>query len=173
MILTSEEIKKQMYGGNIFIEDFCEERLNPNSYNLRLTDKVYTYKDSVLDLRTVKDVELEEWHIPESGLVLQPNKLYLANTLEYTETHNFVPQIDGRSSIGRVGMFVHVTAGFGDIGFCGRWTLEIAVIQELRIYSLQEICQISYHHILGEVGKTYNGNYHKNSGVQGSKFKIK
>lgn len=173
MILTSSEIKKQIEKGNIKISDFDEARLNPNSYNLRIADKVYTYKDTLLDLKTIKDAQLDEIPIPTCGLILEPDKLYLAHTYEYTETHNLVPQLDGRSSIGRAGMFVHVTAGFGDIGFCGHWTLEIKVTQPLRIYAFQEICQISYHKVAGKVDKTYKGNYQNNTGVQGSKFEYK
>ena len=67
--------------------------------------------------------------IPEDGFVLNPNQLYLARTVERTETHNLVPMLEGRSSVGRLGLFVHVTAGFGDVGFCGFWTLEMYAIR--------------------------------------------
>lgn len=173
MILTSESIKENMKKGNIIIDDFDESRLNPNSYNLRITDKIYTYKSRLLNLKNIKDAELEEFKITDSGFVLEPDTLYLGSTLEYTETHNLVPQLDGRSSIGRSGLFVHVTAGFGDIGFCGHWTLEFHAIQPIVIYPFAELCQISYHEISGVVGKTYNGNYQNNKGVQGSKFEHK
>ena len=72
--------------------------------------------------------------IPPEGLVLDPNRLYLGRTIERTETHNLVPMLEDRSSIGRLGLFVHVTAGFGDVGFCGYWTLEMFAVQPVRIY---------------------------------------
>ena len=81
--------------------------------------------------------------------MLQPNQLYLGRTVERTETHNLVPMIEGRSSIGRLGLFVHVTAGFGDVGFCGYWTLEMFAVQPVRIYAGVAICQIFYHDIHG------------------------
>ena len=74
--------------------------------------------------------------------MLEPNRLYLGRTGEHTETKNLVPMLEGRSSIGRLGLFVHVTAGFGDVGFRGFWTLEIFCVQPIRIYSGLEICQI-------------------------------
>lgn len=170
MILTSHEIEQQIALGNIVISDFDKARLNPNSYNLRIADKIYKYKDRLLNLKSIKEAELEEFVIPQEGFVLEPNTLYLGSTLEYTETHNLVPKIDGRSSTGRAGLFVHVTAGFGDIGFCGHWTLEFCAVQPIVIYPFAELCQISYHAIQGDVRQTYNGNYQNNKGVQGSKF---
>jgi deoxycytidine triphosphate deaminase len=59
-----------------------------------------------------------------------------------------VPMLEGRSSTGRLGLFIHVTAGFGDIGFAGFWTLEIFCVQPVKIYPDVEICQIYYHDIL-------------------------
>src|SRR5688572_33064186 len=87
--------------------------------------------------------------IPPEGLVLSPNQLYLGRTSERTETHNLVPQIEGRSSVGRLGLFVHVTAGFGDVGFTGFWTLEMFGVQPIRIYAGVPICQIFYHELTG------------------------
>ncbi len=63
--------------------------------------------------------------IPETGFVLWPNTLYLGRTVELTKTHGFVPQIEGRSSIARLGIDIHKTAGWGDDGFENYWTLEI------------------------------------------------
>ena len=84
---------------------------------------------------------IEFLKIPKEGLLLQPGTLYLGRTLEYTETHGMVPMLEGRSSVGRLGLFVHVTAGFGDIGFCGYWTLEMFAVQPVRIYAGVAICQ--------------------------------
>ena len=121
MILTGHEIRHQVELGNIVIEDFNEAQLGPNSYNLRLGDELLVYKEAILDPR--KDMKTAVVKIPEEGLVLMPGGLYLAKTKEYTETHGFVPQVVGRSSIGRLGLWIHVTAGFGDLGFKGNCTL--------------------------------------------------
>ncbi len=85
--------------------------------------------------------------IPKEGLLLQPGRVYLARTVERTFTDKYVPMLEGRSSVGRLGISVHVTAGFGDIGFNGHWTLEITVEQPTVIYPDVEICQIYYHTI--------------------------
>lgn len=107
--------------------------------------------------------------IPEEGFILQPGELYLAQTHEYTETRNLVPVISGRSSTGRLGLHVHITAGYGDIGFKGHWTLELAVIRPLRIYPLLPIAQIYYNTVVGYVAE-YRGKYQGNQGVQPSKM---
>jgi dCTP deaminase len=121
----------------------------------------------VLDKRKPKRVRRIE--IPPEGLELDPNRLYLGRTIERTETHNLVPMLEGRSSVGRLGLFVHVTAGFGDVGFCGFWTLEMYAIQPVRIYAGVEICQIFYHTVEGEVREyKQSGKYQHNKDIQPS-----
>ncbi|EPG65052.1 dCTP deaminase [Leptospira wolffii] len=165
MILTGKEIKKRLEK-DILIDPYSDSRLNPNSYNLRLYNELVRYTDSPLDMR--KPNPSETLIIPDTGLKLEPGVLYLGRTLEYTETHNLVPMLEGRSSIGRLGMYVHVTAGFGDVGFKGFWTLEISVIQPLIIYPNVEICQIFYHTVEGEITEYKSGKYQGNKGIQTS-----
>src|SRR5580700_1900404 len=164
MILSGNEIRQQL-GGNVVIDPFEPANLNPNSYNLTLHHELMTYEEIVLDMRKANRVRRIE--IPPDGLVLSPNQLYLGRTVERTETHNYVPMIEGRSSVGRLGLFVHITAGFGDVGFCGYWTLEIVCASAIRIYPHIEICQIFYHLIEGDY-HTYNKKYQHNSGIQPS-----
>lgn len=163
-MLTGLEIKKRL-GSDIIIEPFNENQLNPNSYNLRLHDKLLVYHDNNLDMK--KDNPVREITIPEKGLWLYPGELYLGRTVEYTETNNLVPGLDGRSSIGRLGINVHATAGFGDDGFYGFWTLEVSVVKPIKIYPNIEICQIYYHDIIGE-RKPYQGKYQNNDKIQSS-----
>lgn len=165
MILTGLEIKKRL-GTDIVIDPYEPDLLNPNSYNLRLHDELVVYKTRELDMR-VKP-ETETIRIPESGILLEPGRLYLGRTLEYTETRNLVPMLEGRSSIGRLGLFVHITAGFGDVGFKGYWTLEISAIQPIRIYPFVGICQIFYHTVEGEITEYKSGKYQANQGIQPS-----
>jgi len=166
MILSGLEIKKQIENGNIIIDPFDEKRLNPNSYNLRLHNELLVYEDHVLDMKVPN--KTKKIIIPEEGLILEPGKLYLGRTLEYTRTEKFVPMLEGRSSIGRLGLFIHVTAGFGDVGFSGFWTLEIHCIQPIKIYPGVEICQIYYHTIEGAYEKYNSGKYQNNTGIQPS-----
>ena len=165
MILSGKEIAQHM-GEDIFIEPFDPRRLNPNSYNLTLHNELLVYENRLLDMKMENPVE--QLTIPEEGLVLQPDRLYLGRTQEFTRTENFVPMLEGRSSVGRLGLFIHVTAGFGDVGFAGYWTLEIFCVQPIRIYPNVEICQIYYHDIDGEYDPYTSGKYQNNTGIQPS-----
>jgi dCTP deaminase len=166
MILTGDEIYRRM-GNDLCIDPFDERNLNPNSYNLSLHDEILTYEEVVLDMRKCNRVK--RLTIPKDGLTLQPNKLYLGRTIERTETRNLVPMIEGRSSIGRLGLFVHVTAGFGDVGFCGYWTLEMFAVQPVRIYPGVSICQIFYHEVVGEISEyKKSSKYQNNHDIQPS-----
>lgn len=165
MILSGLEIQKRL-GSDIKIEPFQDDQLNPNSYNLRLHDELLVYEEDVLDMRQAN--RHRRLSIPEDGYVMQPHVLHLGRTVERTETRNLVPMLEGRSSIGRLGLFVHVTAGFGDVGFCGYWTLEMFAVQPIRIYPNVPICQIFYHTIEGEFTEYRSGKYQDNRDIQPS-----
>ncbi len=165
MILSGKEIARHI-GKEIIIEPFSEKRLNPNSYNLSLAEELLVYENDVLDMKTPNPTK--RIVIPESGLILEPNRLYLGRTKEYTATEGFVPMLEGRSSTGRLGLFIHVTAGFGDVGFKGYWTLEIFCVQPVKIYPGAEICQIYYHDIHGDYEPYSSGKYQNNTGIQPS-----
>ena len=168
MILSGKEIQRQFDEGNIYIDDFCKERLNPNSYNLRLHDELMIYDELHLDMK--RKMKTQTIQIPEGGYILQPGKLYLGRTEEFTKTDKFVPMLEGRSSVGRLGIYIHVTAGFGDVGFNGYWTLEISCIQSVKIYPFVDICQIYYHTLLGDYDKYDSGKYQNNEGIQPSRM---
>lgn len=165
MILSGKEIQRHM-GKDIVIQPFDPKRLNPNSYNLSLHNQLLVYENRLLDMKLPNPVKTLT--IPESGLVLEPDKLYLGRTNEFTQTDRFVPMLEGRSSVGRLGLFIHVTAGFGDVGFAGYWTLEIFCVQPIRIYPNVEICQIYYHDIHGDYDLYQSGKYQNNTGIQPS-----
>jgi dCTP deaminase len=165
MILSGLEIRKNL-GSKIKIDPYDDRNLNPNSYNMTLHHEIMTYEEVVLDMRKANRVR--RFSIPPEGLVLSPNQLYLARTVEMTETYDLVPMIEGRSSIGRLGLFVHVTAGFGDVGFRGFWTLEMFAVQPVRIYAGVQICQIFYHQIAGEYANYVSGKYQDNRDIQPS-----
>lgn len=204
-MLTGSEIYKQVKNGRIEITPFAKERINPNSYNLRLDDhlKIYeppipdevpdgsvysvddnwnykiwsspksiTYETSgtaYLDLHKQNETE-DMWIDHDKGIILYPGKLYLGTTIERTHTDFYVPMLNGRSSVGRKGLTIHVTAGFGDIGFDGKWTLEMTVVHPLKIYYGDEICQISFFDIDGDNYYLYNGRYQKQDDVVESRF---
>jgi len=145
MILTDKTIIDEIAAKNIVIDPLIEANISTNSVDLTLSNTLLMYTDQILDVK--KKNKYAPFIIPENGLILQPNILYLASTVEYTETLRHVPIIQGKSSLGRLGLFVHVTAGFGDVGFKGHWTLELVCVQPIRIYPGMKIAQICYHDI--------------------------
>src|SRR5699024_9873745 len=106
------------------------------------------YKNDTLDAK--KDNDIVHFTIPVDGFMLEPNKLYLGSTLEYTETHKHVPFLEGKSSTGRLGIDIHATAGKGDVGFCNYWTLEISCKQPVIIYEGMPIGQLIYYEVKGQ-----------------------
>jgi dCTP deaminase len=165
MIISGKEIQRRL-GTSIIIDPFNVAQVGPNSYNLRLHNELLVYNDPVLDMKTTH--HCSKIIIPPEGLVLQPGTLYLARTVEFTKTIDTVPMLEGRSSIGRLGLFIHITAGFGDVGFAGYWTLEMFCVQPIRVYPNVEICQIFYHTIEGDFDLYKSNKYQNNTGVQPS-----
>jgi dCTP deaminase len=154
MILTDKQILQAIADGSIVIAPFDRDNLGSNSYDVHLGDTLATYKSAVLDARTHNEVEY--FTIPDDGYILQPGTLYLGVTSEYTETHKHVPFLEGKSSVGRLGIDIHATAGKGDVGFCNYWTLEISVCQPVRIYAGMPIGQLIYFEVAGDVLVPYD-----------------
>lgn len=154
MILSDERILEEIEKGTIKIQPYDRESLGSNSYDVRLGKWLATYIDPVLDAK--KHNTIQYFEIPEEGFVLEPHHFYLGATEEYTETHAHVPFLEGKSSTGRLGIDIHATAGKGDVGFCGNWTLEISCKQPVRIYKGMPIGQLIYFPVEGEVLVKYN-----------------
>jgi len=182
-VLSGLKIKEEIRAGRISITDFNDRRINPNSYNVRLHNELLVYETDRFDPETGEmhrasygplDMKRNNPYyrikIPESGYLLQPGRLYLGQTMEHTKTDCYVPIFDGRSSVGRLGISVHATAGFGDVGFVGYWTLEIFCVQPVIIYPGVEIGQLYYQTIVGDYQRYSSGKYQDNSGVQPSKM---
>ena len=154
MIFTDKKIQASIESGDIVIEPFRPDCLGTNSYDVHLGKYLATYNDAVLDAR--RHNQITHFEIPTEGYVLLPNKLYLGVTEEYTETHNSVPFLEGKSSTGRLGIDIHATAGKGDVGFCNHWTLEISVALPVRVYAGMPIGQLIYFAVDGEIEHFYN-----------------
>jgi len=154
MILSDTKIKEYIQKGDIVIMPFEAKCLGSNSYDVHLSKHIAVYKDDVLDAK--KHNEVNHIEIGKEGFVLEPGKLYLGSTIEYTESHTTVPFLEGKSSTGRLGISIHATAGKGDVGFCGYWTLEMSTTIPVRIYEGMPIGQIIYHTVDGEVTNRYD-----------------
>lgn len=167
-MLTGSMIKKEIKAGRIEISPYDEKRINPNSYNVHLDRELKVYRNDKLDMNKVNDSY--SIFIPNNGIVLEPNKLYIGRTVERTASPFYIPAISGRSSIGRLGMCIHITAGFGDIGFDGTWTLEITVVQPLTIYPNAEIAQVYFNTPYGPTDMQYHGRYQHQEAPGVSKY---
>jgi len=154
MILSDTRILEEIDKGTIKVEPYSRACLGSNSYDVHLGKWLAKYKDEILDAK--KHNQIEYFEIPEEGFILQPQVFYLGVTQEYTETHAHVPFLEGKSSTGRLGIDIHATAGKGDVGFCGNWTLEISVKQPVRIYKYMPIGQLIYFPVEGEIEIAYN-----------------
>lgn len=154
MILSDKKILKAIEQGEIVIEPFRRACLGTNSYDVHLGKTLAVYEDQILDAKKHNTIRYLE--IPEDGFILLPNILYLGVTEEYTETHASVPFLEGKSSIGRLGIDIHATAGKGDVGFCNTWTLEISCTQPVRVYAGMPIGQLIYFQVDGEIENYYN-----------------
>jgi len=162
VILTGPEIRRQLEKGEIKIDPFIEAHLNPASIDLTLGGNFFEYdnprdEEGVLDARAEQKGKITRYD-PGDPVVLFPGKLYLAHTMERVCTRRLVPVIDGKSSIGRLGVSVHQTAGYGDAGYDGQYTLEVTVVYPTRLYVGMRIAQMRFHVSVGDLA-LYNGRY--------------
>ena len=154
MILADSEIKKALEQEQIVIHPFRPKCLGTNSYDVHLGGTLGIYKNRALDAR--EDNPVDYFEIPDEGYVLSPGQLYLGVTEEYTETRGYVPFLEGKSSTGRLGISVHATAGKGDEGFANHWTLELSVVQPVKVYKGMPIAQLIYFKVYGDIDVTYS-----------------
>lgn len=154
MILTDQQILEEIKKGTIVLDPYEPACLGTNSYDVHLGKYLAVYTDRILDAK--KHNKIEVFEIPEEGFVLEPNTLYLGVTKEYTETHAHVPFLEGKSSVGRLGIDIHATAGKGDVGFCNQWTLEISVKMPVRVYYNMPVGQLIYFKVDGGIDNFYN-----------------
>jgi len=155
-MLNRQGIEKEINKG-IYVEN-SETKIGQNFIYVTLGDTLKVYDTPFLDVSNASISEVIK--IPEEGLILEPNKLYLGSTLEYTKTYGFVPLLAGLDEIAVMGMEIHVTAGFGDHGFEGTWTLEIICTNPTRVYPNMVIGKIYYHPLIGESDIVYRGKYY-------------
>jgi dCTP deaminase len=180
MILTGPEILKQVKANKISITPFDKQRVNPASYDLALGDQVAVYTNCIEcyerpkvtyedgrefvakpghSLDSKQEAPIRTFRIDQkNGWLLKPGLLYLMHTAEVISTDHYVPILDGKSSIARLGVVAHLTAGFGDPSFNGQYTLEVTAVHPVKVYPGMRFCQIRFHLMEGEV-KLYKGNY--------------
>lgn len=161
MILTGEAIRHAVLDHAITIDPFDDDLLNPNSYNYRLGHELKVAPAGVLDPHDVHVWPLTA--IPSTGYLLEPGCLYLGHTLERIGSAEFVTSLIGRSSLGRLGLFLQLSADLGHQGAVHSWTLELTVAQPLRIYAGMPIGQVSFWETTG-APSLYQGHYGDTTG---------
>lgn len=167
MILTGSAIREEWKKGRIVIDPFLDENINPNSYNFRLGNQLSVYVEDLIDPQ--KENNLETIYIPEEGYVLEPNKLYLANTIEVLGSDFYAPTYNARSSVARLGMFINLSATLCDIGFKGQITMQLYSLNRVRVYPGMNIGQIMFWKPEGHI-ELYHGKYQGSNGPQASKI---
>lgn len=188
-ILTRQKILAEIQAGTIVIDPFNPDLVGPNSIDLRLGSRLLVYSTGTFnrawaehlessgspDMKAQAYLDMARENVThavvmdDNGLILEPDLLYLGHTMEWTETHKHLPTLETRSSVARLGMQVHATAGFGDVGFCGDWTLEITVKHRLKVYPGIPVCQLCYNTVEGEI-TPYTGKYQRQRGPKPSRM---
>jgi deoxycytidine triphosphate deaminase len=171
MILTGHEIQVQHKIGHITIDPFDPKNINPNSYNLTLGYRLTRHMIPVgrkLDPREpCHTVDVEKY---EGAWTLYPGVLYLGHTVERVGSDHYVPMIETRSSFARLGLSSHLSAGYGDLGFCGQFTLELTVVHPLILRPGDTICQLVFVQPLGKIDQLYEGRYQYQYGPTASRI---
>jgi len=155
MILSGSAIIEAWEKGEIEIEDFDLTQVNPNSYNFRLgTELLHVADPDGIGPSPAAAIELEE-----AGTVLKPGNLYLGTTRELIGSSAYAMTLLGRSSMGRLGLFLNAAADLGHAGSRSRWTLELSVVQPLRLYPRMSVGQVAFWTQRDPIGN-YRGRYH-------------
>ena len=182
MILSDKSIKEKLQTGEISIEPFSEEFVQPASYDLHLDRNILTFdteKHSIIDVKEpVEDLMVKIEMDEKSGYVLKPGQFILANVTEITGVDSrHVGRLEGKSSLARMGLIIHATAGFLDPGNKLRLTLEIANLSPLpiRIYAGMKIAQLAFEQLDQHCERPYgssglNSKYKGDLTVQASKM---
>lgn len=160
-ILTGPEIRKQIELGSIEIDPLEPDNIGENSIDLRLGRTLKWYHDVQLDM--LVEPQVCELEMSNDGFILEPNMLYLGHTVESVYSNKFASYITGRSSVGRLGLAIHWTAGLIDVGFRGQITLEVVTVHPIRIYPNTRICQLTFHDVIGDIVE-YRGRYQNQNG---------
>ncbi len=153
MILTGLKIIEEYKAGNITIDPYTKDLVNPNSLNYRLGPDLKKFKAFEDDKAVFETIDF-----PESGIVLDPHEMYLGHTLETIGSDVYAMSLIGRSSIGRLGLFLQVSADLGHTTSSHQWTLEIVATKPIRIYPNMKIGQVSFWKNEGDIKvspKTY------------------
>lgn len=166
MILTGDEIAREVAQGRIRISDFNPARLSTNSYDLSLGSSLLKYDDNVLDPYT--ENKYTTLQIAPDGYLMQKNEFLLAESVEFVGSDHYVPIIHAKSGTARLGLFIHVTADLIDIGSHGRITFQLFSTLPLILRSGWRVAQVSFWVPRGDIS-LYKGKYQGSDGPVASR----
>lgn len=159
MILTGDSIGKEVKLGNIVIEPFNEQFLEPNSYGFHLGDDIIEICDGEQNIIDIKESNVHRHHkIGEEGFVLEPGKFYLGSTAEKMGSYTYAKTLLADFSVASMGVWIQFSAPLGHVGAVINWTLEIAVTQPVRIYPYMKIGKLAFWKTYGDI-ISYGGKY--------------
>ena len=171
MVLSDASIREQLESGGIVIEPFGDNALQPSSVDLRVDRYFRVFRNSRYPFIDVKQAQEELTELveidDETPFILHPGEFVLGSTLERIRLpDDLVARLEGKSSLGRLGLLIHSTAGFVDPGWDGHVTLELSNVANLpiTIYHAMKIGQISFVQLTEPAEKPYG------SGGLGSKY---
>ncbi len=147
MILTGPTIAEAVASGDIILSPYNQHDINPNSYNYHLGP-------------TIIDENGKTMEIAEDGMIFEKGKMYLGSTAEVIGSQRYAMSLIGRSSMGRLGLFLQVSANLGHRGSAHRWTLELYFARSLKLYPGMCVGQVSFWINQGS-GQEYIGKYAK------------
>ena len=181
MILSDRDILREIKSGNLSVKPFKKDHIQPSSIDLLLGYDFLIFKNAhkaFLDLKEPVIDFMEKIHLKkDEPLILHPREFVLGTSLEYVKIPNhLLGRLDGKSSLGRLGLIIHATAGFIDPGFEGQLTYEITNLSNIPIavYGGIKIAQLSIHLLMTPVdipygNKKWDSKYFKQKGPTASK----
>lgn len=156
MILTGRDIHREVLAGRIHIDDYDQERLEPNSYGFRLAREIITYTDDVIDVR--RPVEPATVLMGNDGMILWPGRFYLGATMEAMGSPHYAATLHASRSVSTLGVWIQFSAPLGHSGAVFPWTLEITVAAPVRMYPGMIIGRLAFWSMQGDpIG--YRGRY--------------
>ena len=183
MVLSDRTIREEIASGRVEIDPFDPELVQPSSIDVRVDRRFRVFNNArypFIDVRQPMEglTELVEVENDEEPFILHPGEFVLGQTLErVTLPDDLVARLEGKSSLGRLGLLIHSTAGFVDSGFSGNLTLELSNVANLpiTIYHGMPIGQLSFMRLDGPVEAPYGsastgGKYQGQSEPTASRF---
>jgi len=157
-MLGYDAINEELLRGAIYVDN-AKDKIDKGFINVTLTDTIKVYDAPHLNVTC--DTPTRDIKIPEEGLIIMPRELYIGATIEFTKTYGFVPILNESDELAALGLKTHITAGFGDNGFEGTWTLEIEGSIPVRIFPYMFIGTLNYYPLIGDGDTLYRGKYFK------------